>query len=368
MNSGTQHLRTPEALGSPVVMRPFPALRLDAQRVGDPQAARTFARPYREVAARLKSWERAGYVHADQTPAIYLHEYTVNGLTARGLVGLLELTRRLAPQAPAGVFPHEDVHPEQVLDLADRMDEMGMNPAPIVLVHSGTQALRDMINQVAATEPLSTFLCRQGTRNRLWAISDPEFVRSVQGELATSQLMIADGHHRYGAYLELQRRHRDRGHDHGLAMVIDQHDTPLFLGAIHRVLPMTSGDLFLTQARRMGAAISHWETQDEALAHLAPGTVIMSAPAGWSSLSMSAATAVEGVDAILEALGETRVEYHHSVDSALSAAPGGVALLMPSPDYARITELASHGHVLPQKATSFQPKPPVGVLMRTITP
>ena len=42
------------------------------------------------------------------------------------------------------------------------------------------------------------------------------------------------------AYLELQQRHPGTAADRGLAMLVDQDDTPLFLGAIHRTLARTS--------------------------------------------------------------------------------------------------------------------------------
>ena len=48
--------------------------------------------------------------------------------------------------------------------------------------------------------------------------------------------LIADGHHRYAAYLRMQETAPGGATDRGLAMLVDQNDTPMFLGAIHRVL------------------------------------------------------------------------------------------------------------------------------------
>ena len=55
----------------------------------------------------------------------------------RGLVGALAMSRRTAARADRAVWPHEAIHPAQADELADRMHQMGLNPAPILLVHQG---------------------------------------------------------------------------------------------------------------------------------------------------------------------------------------------------------------------------------------
>ena len=76
-------------------------------------------------------------------------------------------------------------------------------------------------------------------------------------------------------------------------------------------------------------------------------------------------------DDLLPALGLTdrRLGFHHSVDEALgrlrTAAPG-VAILMPAPDFDLVVRVAQAGRLLPEKATSFQPKPSIGVLIRSL--
>ena len=50
-------------------------------------------------------------------------------------------------------------------------------------------------------------------RHRLWAVTDPAQLAAVAADLAPRQALIADGHHRYAAYLQLQagRRRPGRG-------------------------------------------------------------------------------------------------------------------------------------------------------------
>ena len=43
----------------------------------------------------------------------------------------------------------------------------------------------------------------------------------------------------------------------------------------------------------------------------------------------------------------------------------GVVILLPSPELSSIYEYISQGKLLPEKATSFWPKPPVSMVVRT---
>lgn len=368
MDSGTRTTVIPTPLGSPLRWTPFRAQRLSPQRIGDPQSARAFARPYTDVAQRLRRWEAQGHVLRSPVEAFHLHEYTVAGLTTRGLVGLLDLTHLAGPSEPPGLFPHEDVHPDQVRELAQRMEEMSMNPAPILLVHEGPAELRALIHQLVVADPDTTFTDRQGNQHRLWTIDDDHTVAKIQDLLAPAQIMIADGHHRYGAYLELARRHPHTGFGQGLAMVVDQKDTPLFLGAIHRVLPTVPLRELLDWASDSGARVTACADQDAAVQLLDNQTLAVGESEHWAAVMLPPGTevsAVEWLSGLLDLHDDPEVEFHHSVESALAAERGTITLL-PSPSLARIAHVAASGGVLPEKATSFQPKPPLGVMMRQV--
>ncbi len=189
----------PPYVVKPFRLLPFHGLMLAASGVGDPASARAFARPYRDVAQRLNDWQASGRIRRDAASAIYLHEYTAAGVTIRGLVGALDLARTSAnsPGGQQAVFPHEGVHLEQVLELANRMDEMEINPAPILLVHRGPAAVRKLIRDVLDTPATTSFSDRADQVHRIWALRDPELLGTLQTGLADTHALIADGHHRY---------------------------------------------------------------------------------------------------------------------------------------------------------------------------
>ena len=370
MDSG--EVVVPPYLATPLRLEPFRALMLAPYRVGDPGSARAFARPYRDVSGRLRRWEVAGRVCRDTEPALHLHEYTAGGITIRGLVGALDLSRRAADLASRSVYPHEAIYPDQALDLAERMLEMRLNPAPILLVHRGPEEARAVILRVQGTSPDVRFTDRAQQRHRLWAIRGDDLA-TVQESLSASRPLIADGHHRYAAYLRLQQTHPGSAWDFGLAMLVDQTDTPLFLGAIHRLLRGVA----LIDLESAVAAGPHWlvpSSPTTALEALGPGSLAVTDGRAWAVLRLqlgphrSAVEEVHGV--VLPALSppDSALEYHHSVDDTLRRVrrDRDVAILMPAIDFDQVAHAVAHDHLLPEKATSFQPKPSTGVLMRSI--
>jgi uncharacterized protein (DUF1015 family) len=362
----------PPYVAKPLELHPFRAMMLAPSRVGDPASARALARPYRDVAARLLQWIEQGRATQDSAPAVYLHEYTAAGLTVRGLVGALGISHRAEGMADRAVWAHEAIHPEQAGELADRMWQMSLNPAPILLVHHGEQALRDLIAEIAGSKPDWRYLDRTRQRQRIWAIRDEGVLARIGELLADTSCLIADGHHRYAAYVRLQEEHPGTAWDAGLAMLVDQDDTPLFLGAIHRTLPGTTLDDLVDAARDAGAEVSGRARQD-ALSALDSTHLVLTDGETWHTVSpgdLRREAAVSWLhDRVLTRLAHPvrRVEPHHSVDEALATASAtSPAVLLPSPDFDQVRALVESGGLLPEKATSFQPKPSLGVLMRPI--
>jgi uncharacterized protein (DUF1015 family) len=359
-------------VAGPFRLHPFRGLVLSPQRVGDPASARAFARPYRDVTARLKRWERQGHITRDAEPSLYLHEYTSGGLTVRGLVGALDVSRRSPDLADRVVLPHEGVHDSQASELAARMAEMKLNPAPILLVHRGPAAVRALVHEVMSTPPERDFHDRAERHNRLWTIHDPEVVAQLGEHLTEARPLVADGHHRFEAYVRLQDRKPGTGADRGLAMLVDQDDTPLFLGAVHRTL----ADTRLRDLRTAVEGVAEYAPADEAgaMAALGPSTLVVTDGREWARIELTldadrAAVQVLHEDLLPRLPGRTRrIGYHHSVEETLErlAPRRRVAVLMPAPDFDLVDRIVSTHRLLPEKATSFQPKPSLGVLMRSL--
>jgi uncharacterized protein (DUF1015 family) len=362
---------TPPYVAGPFRLLPFPALRLEPSRVGDPSTGRAFARPYKSVAARLRRWQERGRLARDDRPALYLHEYSAAGMTIRGLVGALDVSQRATSPAERAVLPHEGIHPAQADDLADRMAEMQLNPAPILLVHRGTQEGRDLLGEIAATDPTHEFTDRSEQHHRIWTITDTTVLDRIATDLAGTRALIADGHHRYAAYLRLQRRHPGTAYDYGLAMLVDQTTTPLFLGPIHRSLTGTTLDDLRNAAETLGMTYAE-RTRADALAALDAHHLTATDGETWATVEMALtadrATVEVFHDEIVPALphGPSAVGHHHAVETALRQAQPQLAItvLLPAPSVDLVQRIAADDRLLPEKSTSFQPKPSLGVLIR----
>lgn len=366
MDSGG--VATPALAARPLRLEPFPALMLAPSRIGAHASARAFARPYHDVVERFAAWQRSGQVRQDAEPALYLHEYTASGVTIRGLVGALDLTRTTSQPAQAAVYPHEGVHPARAAELADRMAAMALNPAPILLTHRAPGALRELLREVRQAPADHQFTDRSGQYHRIWAVRSSGHLAAIAGALEDTHAVIADGHHRYAAYGDLRSAHPELAPatDAGLVMLVDQDDTPLYLGAIHRILH----GLRLDDVPTLGPTLG----PDEAVAALAPDVLVVTDGHSWATLPVSRVGDRLSVERLHGdvlphfARQPTSIGYAHSVDDALRAVARrrGLAVLMPAPEFGDVLQVVEHGRLLPEKATSFQPKPSVGVLIRSL--
>jgi uncharacterized protein (DUF1015 family) len=206
---------------------------------------------YGDAAQLFRDWQEQGILLPDPQPALYVYEQALRGgqVLQQGLIGALRLT----PLDAGSVLPHEDVMPGPVAGRRQLMEAAGANLEPIFLLYDGDGAdgaASRLVAQAAGSRPpLMTVDTDDGIRHRLWALTDPAEQAAVAADLAARQALIADGHHRYAAYLQLQARKRANGQDGpgrpahpapwdaGLALLVDSQAFPPHIGAIHRVIP-----------------------------------------------------------------------------------------------------------------------------------
>jgi len=397
----------------PFVLAPFRGLRFNPGKVGDPgtvisppydvldaeivrdlEAAnrrnivrlilsRRFERPYLAVRKRLRSWREKGYLRADDVPALYLYQFTADNVTVRGLIGLAALRG----ESERVILPHEDVMPGPVDDRTVLMRTTETNLEPILLVHQGTAELHALLEQIANEDPLTEFSALDNSHHRVWAITDTARLDLVSGELASTQALIADGHHRYAAYLNLQKELRDAAAgpdespwDYGLAMLVDQHDYPLTVGPIHRsVAAMTFSDVQELSSER-GDEFTTFPDREAAFAALAAhsddtarASFVLADGRAWALLSTPRTHQVDAAvlhENIFEAwqVAEEQVGYHHGLDQALhaTARQPGIVIAVNPPSVQQVMAAAARGVRMPRKSTSFSPKPRMGVVMRDL--
>jgi uncharacterized protein (DUF1015 family) len=368
----------------------------------------------RAAASLLREWLSAGVLIRDRMPALYLYEQADEALSwlQRGIISLVRLG---SPEA-AGILPHEGVMPGLVADRRALMAATQANLEPIFLIYDGERAgdsaaaATETIDTVAAERaPLVSITTEDGVTHRLWRLSDPDELESITADLAGRRALIADGHHRYAAYLDLQAEMRASGlgagpWDYGLAFLVDSDAYPPRLGAIHRVLPglpperaaelakaaFTVQDLpagcgldaalgWLAAAGREGTAFLLAGGSAEApsfwlLSQPDPVQVAASMPAGASALwqCLDASVMQQLLMGRLWGIADSErgVVINHDAADAVRAATttGATAVICNPPSFEAVIEIAAEGGRVPRKSTSFGPKPRTGLVLRTFLP
>lgn len=371
---------------------------------------------YAHAARELQEDLRDGVLAVDQQPALYVYEMaTADGRATRGLLGAV----RLHDAGDGVIFPHENTMAGPVADRLALMEATQANLEPIYLIYDGGGEATAAVARAATGEPVAEAVLPDGSSHRLWAIDDPADIDRVRLDLARRTAVIADGHHRYATYLELQRRAgRQSGPgpwDRGLALLVDSTAFGPQVEAIHRVVPDLDLALALEQAGT-GFAVEHLPSptrpshpgtrpdgpnrEDSAYARSLLDALDPAGPASGSNsfaavITDGSAAAVLRLDSVvatgpadpadrLRALdvsivhtdlvagrwGRSDTEdgllYAHSAEEAIAMARArrGLAILLRPTPVREVLALARAGLRMPRKSTLFLPKPASGMVLR----
>ncbi|HEY2272085.1 MAG TPA: DUF1015 domain-containing protein, partial [Jatrophihabitantaceae bacterium] len=221
---------------------------------------------YETAAHRLQDWVDDGHYRIDETPALYVYEMTdAAGATTRGLVGALELR----DPADGVVLPHENTMAGPVADRLALMSATQADVEAIYLVYDGGGAASQAVASVEDAVPLAQATTPDGITHRLWSLSDPDVHAAVAADLASRRALIADGHHRYATYRELQQQLRaERGAgpwDFGLTLLVDSTSYGPQVHAIHRVLLVRGLADAVGAATRFGGHMTEASSPEDAL-------------------------------------------------------------------------------------------------------
>jgi uncharacterized protein (DUF1015 family) len=366
----------------------------EALLAGEPDNAVSLVLPdsYAEAAERIARHLAGGTMASDPEPALYVYEMAPSDAPAtRGLIGAVEL-RAYVDRV---ILPHENTMAGPVADRLALMDATDANLEAIYLVYDGGGAATKATADVPESTLVASTTTPDGTTHRLWALSDPGTLDAIGADLAGRTAMIADGHHRYATYLELQAQRRAASGpgpwDFGLALLVDSSSYGPQVHAIHRVLvALALDDALAGVATR--CAVDEYDSVDQAVAALDThlgfacaltdgkrSVVVHSIDADLLAAGSSPDDAAElaaldvtvlhralvphawGLPDTVDAVG-----YAHDVDEAIADAQtsGGTAVLMRPTPVSAVVAVARAGGRMPRKSTLFTPKPASGLVLR----
>lgn len=375
---------------------------------------------YTRSAAFFQNWRQTGILRRDPEPSIYRYSQTylmpagaqghVPGSPSRGERRGFIALGRIEEYSAGVVFRHEQTLAKPK---ADRLDLLRANRAhfgQIFMLYSGAGKVEGLLDSAIAPDlpPTIEVTDEYDVVHRVWKISDPSVIASVQEQMRNQKLIIADGHHRYEtalAYRNERRAMADTGtglpapYDLVMMTFVDMDrrdmDRPgLVILPTHRLafgLPSFSAAKFQVEAQKF----FNLEEVDAGI-DAARATVILrqAGHAGTALLAVTAERAfllhtpkaigtrlfgnlslrqqsldvvqlhkclLEGVLKISEEAirNQENVSYCREAAEALSQAQGGkaqIAFLMNPVRMGQVRDIALAGEVLPQKSTDFYPK------------
>jgi uncharacterized protein (DUF1015 family) len=422
-------------------IHPFRALRYDLQRVSAPQVVTQpydkitpamqeryyAASPYNLVriilgrrepadnaannvytraAAYGRQWRADGIFRQDSEPSIYVYSQTFTAPSGtkferRGFIAL----GRLEDYSAKVVFRHEQTLSKPKADRLDLMRATRTHYEQLFLLYEDSGQIASLLkpNTAAAIDVDDEY----GVAHRVWQISDPAVISSVQKKMRDKKLVIADGHHRYETALNFRDECRAASgtgsnpqapYEFVMMTLVNMNDPGLLVLPTHRVvhsLESFSEDEFQKKISQFFAveeidaaidaeratALLREQKQEKDRA----GTALLAVTASRAFLLHSPKAAgakffaglsprqqaldvvqlhkclLEGVLQLSEESirNQQNLSYLRDASEALEQVHKGaanIAFLMNPCPVAQVRDIALAGEVMPQKSTDFYPK------------
>ena len=201
--------------------------------------------PYARAAELFEQWQMDGVLTRDREPALWAltQTYRAPGGGERVRHGFF-CRVRITDYGPGKIRPHERTHPAAKEDRLRLMRSTRANLSPIFSLYDDP-AGEAWSALASATEspPWSEVTDDDGTVHRLWRIPDPAAIAGVQAALADTELLIADGHHRYETARTYAQEIGGQGdHNYVLMCLVSMSDPGLTVFPTHRVVGKLEDD------------------------------------------------------------------------------------------------------------------------------
>lgn len=167
---------------------------------------------YTRAGKLLAEWVNNGILARDPSESVYVYsqEYRMDGKRKERL-GFISLAR-LEEDRTKGFLPHERTFRGPKRDRLNLMMETGANLSPIFsIVFDENGRIIGILKDFAGKNKPVIDVRFEGTRNRVWLMSDSVTIEKLKRSVKDKRALIADGHHRYEVALEYRRYMLKRG-------------------------------------------------------------------------------------------------------------------------------------------------------------
>lgn len=339
---------------------------------------------YHRAGELYRRWLAEGVLAPDDTETLTIYRLRFVDPTGAhrsiaGVLGGLEVV----DEGAGGVLPHERTTPKASTDRLDLTRATDANLSPVwglSLAAGLTELLAEPGEPIADVHDESEL---GGVRHVIERISDPDRIAAISELVGSDDVLIADGHHRYGVARiyrdEVRKRtgRTDTPAEQTLAFVNELVADQLSVAAIHRLYSGIDPDrLRSALGQRFDLTPIDRPTPDTLARMQADGyLVLVEAGNAWALTPKPDAFAdVRSLDgAWLEAALahlEPEVTYQHGLDEVLGAVDSGAAdaaVLIRPVSVAEIERTAREGLLMPPKSTFFTPKLKTGFVIRPLS-
>ena len=358
--------------------------------------------PYQHAEETFEHWRQQGVLVQEREPAIWALEQsftTPDGAqrTRRGIFARV----RVEDYGPGRIRPHERTHPGPKEDRLRLTRATRANLSPVFSLFTDPDgAAQAIVEGLASGDHWAQARDDEGTDNTLWRIADPTAITALTDALGNSELLIADGHHRYEtARVYAEEVGGEGAHRYVLMLLCSLADPGLAVFPTHRLLTDLKDNTAKQQAIRQ-VLTKYFDIEEvDDLAppatgpvafgymdsfHRQPYLATLRDPTGVAEALPDKPQAYRDLDtAVLEALvleealGMSEDDIAHfrglgyskSLDEARGKVESGevdAAFFMRATPVEQVQAVAAEGESMPPKSTFFFPKVPTGLVFNLL--
>ena len=219
---------------------PYNAIRLEQALIDENQPEDK----YTYSSCLLNQWREDGILQLDRQPAFYLHLHHFQHQDKKWKrLGLIARVR-LEGKESGVVRPHEGTLAAAKDDRLRLLRACQANISPIFALYNDNGKVSSILSDLVKRQPGAVASTDSGESHKLWTITEPEQIASLQSIFKSLTLYIADGHHRYETALNYRdERRRSLAHFNGeeafnyvMMTLVKTADPGLLILPVHRLV------------------------------------------------------------------------------------------------------------------------------------
>jgi uncharacterized protein (DUF1015 family) len=211
---------------------------------------------YPQAAATFREWQQSGVLAEDAQPALYIYYQEFHGPSGSGTPlssprerGEIRVRKGFIASVKLeekGVRAHEHTLAGPKADRLRLLKAIETSDELTFMLFSDAQheAVKVMDAAVSKLTPLISVKDDYGEIHKVWAVTDTAVIAKLQALLASRELLIADGHHRYETAINFKHECEakgwkpigDQGFDHRMMALFPMEDPGLVIFPTHRLV------------------------------------------------------------------------------------------------------------------------------------